>query len=152
MAKSTIKNSAKKQPKPELLASEVRVLAVRLYRRLRLETDIAELTDSQLSVLMHLSRVRTSSPGRLAEFERVSAPSMNRTVNALVEAGCAVRTADPDDGRRVVVEVTERGAKLAQTAREHRNAWLETRLRDFSKDDRATIAEAVELLNGMALS
>ncbi len=143
---------AKKQAKPELLASEVRVLAVRLYRRLRLETGIAELTDSQLAVLMHLSRVTTSSPGRLAEVERVSAPSMNRTVNAIVEAGCARRTADPDDGRRVVVEITERGAKLAQTAREHRNAWLEARLRELPKEDRATIAAAVELLNRMALS
>ncbi len=143
---------AKNPAKAEPLASEVRILAVRLYRRLRLESGIAELTDSQLSVLLHLSRIGSSTPGRLAEYERVSAPSMNRTVNALVDAGCARRTADPDDGRRVFVEITERGAKLAQAAREHRNAWLEARLRELPKEDRATIAKAVELLNRMALS
>lgn len=131
------------------LASELRIAAFRLTRRLRLESHVDEVSDSQLTVLLHLSRVGPSTPGQLAEFERVSAPSMNRTVNALEAARCVRRVDDPNDGRRVFIELTERGAELARTARKRRTAWLDAELRPLSADDLAALARAVELIDGM---
>jgi len=131
------------------LAAELRVTAFQLVRRLRNESQVEGLTDAQLSVLMHLSRIGPSTPGQLAEYERVSAPSMNRTVNGLAAAGAVRRVADPDDGRRVLVEVTERGAQIVQAARKRRSAWLRAELKPLSKKDRAALARAAELLGGM---
>ncbi len=135
----------------EHLAEDLRIAIFRLVRRLRIESSIEDVSDSQLAVIMHLNRVGARSPGQLAEFERVSPPSMNRSVNAIVSAGYARRIDDPDDGRKVIVELTDRGVEVARTARRQRNAWLKAELRPLSKPERAVIAQAVELLGGMTL-
>lgn len=141
---------AKESDELEQLASDLRVGTFLLTRRLRLESHLEDVTDSQLTVLLYLSRIGLATPGQLAEYERVSAPSMNRTLNALAEAGCVYRIDDPADGRRIIVEITEHGAELARTARKRRNAWLKEELRPLSSDDRAALVHAIELIAGMA--
>jgi DNA-binding MarR family transcriptional regulator len=131
------------------IAAELRVAAFRLTRRLRIESHVDEATDSQLTVLMRLSRTGPSTPGALAEFEGVSPPSMNRTVNVLEAAGYVRRVDDPADGRRVIVEVTDAGAELAGTVRRRRNDWLKAELGGLTDADRATLSRAIELLDGM---
>ena len=131
------------------LAAELRVAAFRLTRRLRIESHVDEATDTQLTVLLRLSRGGPTTPGALAEVEGVSPPSMNRTVNALEAAGYVRRVDDPADGRRVIVEITERGAELAGTVRRRRNDWLKAELEGLTEPDRRTLARAVELLDGM---
>ena len=88
--------------------------------------------------------------GRLSEFERVKPPSMNRTVNRLEEAGYVERTADADDGRKVVVVPTERGARLVAETRRRRDAWLHQRLRTLTPEERATLAEAARIMRELA--
>ncbi len=141
---------AKESDELSQLASDLRVAAFLLTRRLRLESHVDDVTDSQLTVLLHLHRVGPATPGQLAEIDRVSAPSMNRTVNVLAAAGYVRRVDDPGDGRRVFVELTERGTELARTARKRRHAWLEAELRPLAKDDRVALARAIELIDGMA--
>lgn len=132
------------------MASDLRVAAFLLTRRMRLESRLDDVTDSQLTVLLHLRRVGPQTPGQLAEFERVSAPSMNRTINALVEAGWVGRVDDPADGRRVIVQLTPEGAELARTTSKRRNAWLKEQLRPLDAQDRAALARATELISRMA--
>lgn len=132
------------------LASEVRVATFRFTRRLRAESHIDEVTDTQMTVLMHLSRVGPSTPGHLAEFERVSAPSMNRTLNVLADAGFVRRVDDPSDGRRVIVELTDLGAELGSTATARRSEWLKAQIMPLAPADRAALARAAEILAGMA--
>src|SRR5690606_41907531 len=117
---------------------------------MRLESHLDEVTDSQLTVLMHLNRTGPQTPGQLAEFERVSAPSMNRTINVLADAGWVRRLDDPADGRRVLVEITAAGDELARTARKRRNAWLKTQLAPLDPADRAVLERAIELIGAMA--
>jgi len=141
---------AKESDALEQLASDLRVAAFLFIRRMRLESHLDEVTDPQLTVLMHLNRVGPQTPGQLSEFERVSAPSMNRTINVLAEAGWVRRVDDPADGRRVIVEITPAGDELARTARKRRNAWLKAQLRPMSPEDRAVLERAIELIGGMA--
>jgi len=141
---------AKESDALDRIASDLRVAAFLFTRRMRLESHLEEVTDSQLTVLLHLSRVGPRTPGQLAEFERVSAPSMNRTVNVLATAGWVRRVDDPADGRRVLVEITEAGDELARTARRRRNAWLKAQLRHLDPDDRAALVRAVEVIGEMA--
>lgn len=141
---------AKESDDLEQLASDLRVATFLLTRRLRLESHLEEVTDSQLTVLLHLSRVGPATPGQLAEYERVSAPSMNRTLNALAEADCVRRIDDPEDGRRVIVELTKHGGELARTARKRRNAWLKAELGPMSAAERDLLDRAAALITGMA--
>lgn len=131
------------------LAADVRVAAFRLTRRLRIESDIDDLTDTQMTVVMRLGHAGPATLGQLAEFERVSAPSMNRTVNALAAKGLVRRTSDPSDGRRVIMELTDAGSALASTARARRSAWLTAAIEPLTPDDRAALARAAALIERM---
>jgi DNA-binding MarR family transcriptional regulator len=134
------------------LSSALRVAVARLSRRLRAEKEDDELSDSQTATLSFLVREGSGTIGRLSEHERVTPPSMNRTVNALEQAGYVVRTADEVDGRKVVVRPTERGIELVAETRRRRDAWLHQRLRTLTPEQRATLAEAAEIMRGIAES
>ena len=132
------------------LASALRVAVARLSRRLRAEKEDDELSDTQTSTLAFLVREGAGTIGRLSEHERVKPPSMNRTVNHLEHAGYVKRTADADDGRKVVVVPTESGRRLVAETRRRRDAWLTQRLRTLSAEQRATLAEAAAIMREVA--
>ncbi|MBM7026899.1 MarR family winged helix-turn-helix transcriptional regulator [Clavibacter zhangzhiyongii] len=133
-------------------SQSLRAGVMRLARRLRAEKADHELSDSQFVVLALLLRDGPSSPGALAEAERVTAPSMNRTVNCLVGAGYAERSPAPVDGRRVTVTITASGRRVVQETRRQRSAWLSLRLAELTDAERATLADAAVLLGRMASS
>jgi DNA-binding MarR family transcriptional regulator len=128
----------------------LRIAVMRLARRLRQERSEAELSASQLSALAWISVEGPLTIGRLAELERVTAPSMNRTVNCLVDSGYVVRAGSPDDGRKVLVSTTEAGDAVVRETRRRRDAWLAKRLAALSAEDRATLAAATAILRGLA--
>lgn len=132
------------------LSSALRIAVARLSRRLRAEKEDDELSDTQTSTLAFLVREGSGTIGRLSEHERVTPPSMNRTVNHLEQAGYVVRTADAVDGRKVVVVPTESGLRLVAETRRRRDAWLNQRLRTLTPEQRETLAEAAAIMREIA--
>ncbi|KQR50906.1 MarR family transcriptional regulator [Leifsonia sp. Leaf336] len=132
------------------LSSALRIAVARLSRRLRAEKADDELSDTQTSTLAFLVREGSGTIGRLSEHERVTPPSMNRTVNRLEEAGYVRRTADAVDGRKVVVVPTESGLRLVTETRRRRDAWLHQRLRTLTPEQRETLAEAAAIIRELA--
>lgn len=132
------------------LSSALRVAVARLSRRLRAEKEDDELSDTQTATLAFLVREGSGTIGRLSEHERVTPPSMNRTVNHLERAGYVERTSDAADGRKVVVVATETGHQLVLETRRRRDAWLHRRLRALSVEQRATLTEAATILRELA--
>ena len=132
------------------LSAKLRPAILRVSRRLRAEKADHELSDSQSAILAYIDNHGPSTPGTLASFERVTPPSMNRTINAVVEAGYAVRIPSADDGRKVVVSLTETGKALVTETRRQRNAWLYQRLSELSPDDRQTLNRAADILRTLA--
>lgn len=132
------------------LSGALRVAVARLSRRLRAEKEDDELSDTQTSTLAYLVREGSGTIGRLSEHERVTPPSMNRTVNHLEHAGYVVRTPDADDGRKVVVVPTETGRSLVLETRRRRDAWLHQRLRTLDPQQRATLVEAAAIMRELA--
>ncbi len=112
------------------LAADLRLSCMRISRRVRFESAAEQLPPHHFSVLARLDAAagRSMTPGQLADVERVSAPSMTRTIAALVEAGLAERTAHPQDGRQVLVHLTGRGSDELETIRTRRDLWMATRL------------------------
>ena len=132
------------------LAASLRPAILRVSRRLRAEKADNELSDSQSAILGYLFAKGPSTPGALAAFERVTPPSMNRTINAVVEAGYATRAPSVDDGRKVVVSITDAGEELVGETRRRRNAWLNQRLAELTPDDRSTLERAATILRELA--
>jgi DNA-binding MarR family transcriptional regulator len=131
-------------------STTLRMSTLRLARRLRAERVDPSLSDGQFAVLGWLHKHGPMTLTQLAERERVSAPSMNRTVNCLEESGYLVREADQADRRRSNIRLTDTGRDIVATTLKKRDAWLTTRLRELSKEDRATLARAAELMGDLA--
>ena len=87
--------------------------------------------------------------GELAERERVSAPSMNRTVNCLQESGYIVRGADERDGRKVVISLTPDGEAVVEETARRRDAWVEASLAQLTAHERQTLEAAAEIMQRM---
>jgi len=60
-----------------------------------------------------------------------------------------VRTADEIDRRKSNITLTDAGRDVVKATTSKRDAWLTTRLRELSKEDRATLARAAELIGGI---
>jgi DNA-binding MarR family transcriptional regulator len=121
---------------------------MRISRRVRFES-IQVVAPHQLSVMARLEDTALT-PRKLAEIERVSPPSMTRTVAALVGDGLVTRQDDPLDGRQVFISLTARGLLLLQETRRKRDAWMATRLKGISADDREVLVRASAILTRLA--
>ncbi len=128
------------------LAADLRVSLMRTTRRIRAERSSEAITDGQYSVLAKLDCDGPQTPRVLADHEHVQPPSMTRTVNHLVEAGLATRTDHPDDGRQVLVAITDAGRAEVKETRRRRTAWLAGRLAELTPQERDTLAAAAEIL------
>ena len=132
------------------LSHDFRLANGRLARRLRREKAENELSGSQFSALGSLFVEGPLTLGELSEVERVTPPSMNRTVNALVEAGLVARSGSADDGRKVVLTATEAGLALMRETRKRRDAWLAQRVLKLSPAERRVLAEATIIMKRLA--
>lgn len=130
--------------------SEVRLAVFRLSRRLRLEKTDDELSDTQFGVLAVLNRFGPHTLSALAERERVTAPSMNRTVNYLEERGYLRRDVDAADRRRSNIVITESGAAVVRETIAKRDAWLTSRMRRLPAHERTVLVQAAEILARLA--
>lgn len=131
-------------------ASALRIATFRLARRLRSERAVDSMSDGQFSVLATLRIHGPLALGELAERERVSAPSMNRTVNCLEEGGYVARSADAVDRRKVNVSLTDAGLEVVLETVRRRDAWLEETLATLAGAERDTLARAAEILERLA--
>ncbi|MHC6228220.1 MarR family winged helix-turn-helix transcriptional regulator [Arthrobacter sp. MMS24-T111] len=135
---------------PDTLAIDLRTAVMRTSRRLRVEATGDIITPGQYTVLALLNGSGPSTLRALAESEHVQAPSMTRIVNALADQGFVTRSAHPDDGRQVRVDITDAGRTVLEEARRQRTAWLARRVAGLSEDDRLTLSRAARIMQEMS--
>ena len=123
----------------------------RLNRRLRQERQ-TDLTPTQLSVLSTIVMIGPATPSAIAAHERVRPPSITRTLTCLVDEGLAIRAPHPDDGRQVLMSISDRGDAVLAEERERRDHWLAQRLAALTTPERMTLREATALLERLAQS
>ncbi|WP_102145826.1 MarR family winged helix-turn-helix transcriptional regulator [Mycobacterium hubeiense] len=128
------------------LASDLSLAVVRLARQLRFRRAESPISLSQLSALTTLAKEGAMTPGALAIRERVRPPSMTRVIASLVELGFAVRTADPADGRQVLISVSPAGARLVEEEKRASQEWLAKRLAKLTSEERKTLMTAADLM------
>jgi len=131
-------------------ATELRMATFRLARRLRSERAIDTMSDGQFAVLAALKVHGPHTLGELADRERISPPSMNRTVNCLEESGLISRTPDVADRRRVIIDLTDDGRGIVEETVRRRDLWLESVLADLGDAERAVLAKAAVLMQEAA--
>ncbi len=127
------------------LANDLRLACQRIARRVRFESTSA-VAPHQFSVLVYLHRVGPQTPTQLAAHDRVSAPSMTRTINCLVDEGLVERFPHPDDRRQVFVRATEAGESVVRETIAERDTWMLKHLEDKTPEQLALLRQAADLL------
>src|SRR5436189_30974 len=126
------------------LAHELRETVGRLIRRLRAEPGPPV---GQMAVLGRLDREGPASVSDLAAAERMRPQSMAQTVRDLESAGLVSRRPDPDDGRRVIVELTNDGTAALAEWRARREDWLAQTLdAELDHGERTLLEERLHLI------
>ena len=126
--------------------SDVRAATLRLARRIRQQRSVTLMTDSQFAVLVALHLHGPHTLTALAERDGVSAPSMNRTVNALIEHGFVSRVTDANDRRKVQIAISEEGEQVVADTVERRDMWLSKVLEGMTEEERETLHRAAQII------
>jgi DNA-binding MarR family transcriptional regulator len=129
---------------------ELRLSIQRLARRIRSMQGDKEVTEGQRSTLFALYNDGSQTLSSLSEHERVTPPSMNRTINALVEAGLVTRVTATDDARKVSLDLSDAGRSFIIETRARRDAWFTKALAALSQEDRAVIDAAGPILRRLS--
>jgi DNA-binding MarR family transcriptional regulator len=140
-------------PDPQDVAAALRVSIGLLRRRLRQVPVEGDLALPETSALARLDRGGPATPGALAKLEQISPQSMGATLGALEERGLVERRADPTDGRRAVISLTDAGRQRLQDKRNARTQQLARALSTgFTPAELGQLMAAAPLLERLAQS
>ena len=133
------------------VAGALRVAVGLLVRKLQQTSPEGELTLAESSALSRLERGGPATSSDLARHDRISPQSMGVTVAALQDRGLIERSRDPEDGRRIVLSITEAGRQLVHDKRGARTEQIAAALRDgFTDDELGQLEAVVRLLERLA--
>jgi DNA-binding MarR family transcriptional regulator len=143
----------KEAPDPEQVAAALRVSVGLLVRRLRQTPHEDELTLSETSALARLDRGGATTAGALAKLEQISAQSLGATLASLQQRGLIQRAPDPEDGRRIVVSISDSGLEVLRSRRNARTEMLAQALSSgFTRAELKQLENVAPLLERLAQS
>ncbi len=126
-----------------------RELAARLDRVVGLYRSLSQPSSLSMTAAGTLATLDRTGPSRLtvlAAGEGVTQPAMTQLITRLEDAGLVRRTADPGDGRVVMVGITDEGRDTLAARRGRRADKLGVILAQLSVDDRAALTAALPAL------
>ena len=133
------------------IASDLRVGVGLLRRRLRQAKPEGGLSFPELSALARLDRSGPTTSADLARAEQISPQSMGATLAGLQDRGLVARSADPGDGRRIILSLTASGRALVRRRRAESDRRLATALAEtFTEDELRDLRAAAPLLARLA--
>jgi DNA-binding MarR family transcriptional regulator len=121
-----------------------------LRRRLRQQGVSGSLSIPETAALARLDRDGPATSAELARREQISPQSMGATLSALQERGLIARSADPQDGRRVVLTLTGSGRRTLRDRRRERVEQLAHGLTGFTAAELDQLRVAAPLIERLA--
>lgn len=128
------------------VATALHRAAIRLLRAVRVADDETGVSAPKLSALSVLTFGGPTSLSGLARAEQVTAATMSKLVSDLEADGLVAKRVDRDDKRGLRIEVTAKGRTLMEEGRKRRLALLQKRLAKLSRDERALLDQAAEIM------
>jgi DNA-binding MarR family transcriptional regulator len=99
-------------------------------------------------------RIKRNGPTTLSELaaaDGITPQSMARTVGDLVEDGMLRRDPDPNDGRRILLSLTDKAEQTLEGFQSQRDAWLAVvMLARLSAEEREMLRVAARLLDRLS--
>jgi len=145
--------AARDDPDTGQIAATLRLSVGLLLRRLRQVPTTDELTLSESAALARLDRGGPATAAALARLEQISPQSMGATLSSLESRALVRRAPDPDDGRRVILSITEPGLELLRERRNARTERLAEALSSgFTRSELEQLMAVAPLLERLAQS
>jgi DNA-binding MarR family transcriptional regulator len=133
------------------LAQDLRALMAKFKRRLREQSDVGDLTPSQVSVLLRLEKEGPTTASSLARAEGMRPQSMGTVISALEGNGLVSGAPDPTDGRQTLLSLTDACRQWVAEGRAARQDWLALAIQSqLSLEEQDVLAKAVLLLKRFA--
>jgi DNA-binding MarR family transcriptional regulator len=121
-----------------------------LRRRLRASGSADELSFPEVAALSRLDRGGSATSADLARAEQISPQSMGATLAGLEARGLVARSADPTDGRRVLLSLTVAGRRLVAKRRDGRVDQIAAALGEFTDDEVHRLLAAAPLIERLS--
>lgn len=136
-------------PETSAIADRLHSAAIHLLRRVRKQDAATGEGPARLSALSVLVFGGPMTLGQLAAAEQVKPPTMSRIVTGLEESRLAERLTDSKDARRIRIRATPSGERLLHQGRRRRIEYLASHLNGLTRQELATLEEAIQLLEGV---
>jgi DNA-binding MarR family transcriptional regulator len=123
---------------------------MRLGEATRRSTDLKPyraLDRAAYVILRQLQQAGPQNVSALATALNLDGSTVTRQVTALQQDGLIERRRDPHDGRGTVIELTPPGVHQVDMVSEARRTLYGTVLRDYSDEERRSLAATLERLN-----
>jgi len=102
-----------------------------------------QLTGPQLVCLGHVAREGPTTPSELAREVALSQATVTGILDRLEAKGLITRARNPEDKRRVILQTTEAGRRLAAAAPSPLQETFAWKLRALSGDEQEAIAQTL---------
>jgi DNA-binding MarR family transcriptional regulator len=133
------------------VAGALRVSIGVLVRRLRQARSDSDLTLPESTALARLDRGGPTTSAALAKVEQISPQSMGATLSGLEDRGLVERRPDPEDGRRILMSLTEDGLQVLRNRRDAGTEHLARAIsREFSRSELEQLLVAAQLIERLA--
>jgi DNA-binding MarR family transcriptional regulator len=129
---------------PPLVRSAI---ALRDLRRIR-SPFYTEIPQGQVDTLDVIAQLGPCTMVQLSAGMRVDASTATRAVDRLVDSGLAARRKSEDDGRVVVVDLTDEGRSLDRDLSRQRLEQFDEMLDFLEAEEREQLADSLERLVG----
>jgi DNA-binding MarR family transcriptional regulator len=136
-------------PDVAAIADRLHSAAIHILRRVRKQDAAGGEGPARLSALSVLVFGGPMTLGQLAAAEQVKPPTMSRIVTGLEDSRLAQRLTDSKDARRVRIHATPGGERLLHEGRRRRIEYLARHLDRLTRQELATLDEAIKLLEGV---
>lgn len=132
--------------KPEAVATELSIMAVRLVRWLRATDPSPALSGPEASAMAVIVHAGGITPSQLAQLEHVRRPTISRLLDDLMRRGLITRDVHPEDKRSSIVTATQKGLDLWHAGQDRRVAPLAKRIAALGAEERRQLIEAMPLI------
>lgn len=132
------------------IASVLRRGTTRLGARMRAERPAGALSGNKIGVLSHLHRNGLTPPGRIAAAQFQQPQSLTRVFAELEQEGLIVRTRSEQDGRQVLLGLTDAGVAALRADMADRDVWLADALDALTETEREVLRLAGLLMERLA--
>jgi DNA-binding MarR family transcriptional regulator len=128
-------------------------LAADLERIVGLFRSLSPASGLSMTAAATLAGIERLGPQRLtvlAAREGVTQPAMTQLISRLEDSGLARRKASPEDGRVVLVVITDEGRAMLARRRAGRTERLARIIAQLAPEHRAALASALPALDALA--